>query len=170
MPITPKGTRIWPICMPLGRYLKLDISPIGSGRAAICCRPSAILWMDFSVIASLSNMAASKPLAFAASISCLLAANSADFSRRTAAAIKFSAWFLALVSAAAMAREAARAATPSFCIVSLISMDDIILTYYLARTLAKPKQSLESSNQASPCITPLAVRSISHSFCSAASS
>ena len=45
MPNTPSGTRIWPTLMPLGRWRRFVISPIGSGIAAICSQPSATVSM-----------------------------------------------------------------------------------------------------------------------------
>ena len=42
IPITPRGTLLFPIINPLGLFFMERTSPIGSSNLAICTRPSAI--------------------------------------------------------------------------------------------------------------------------------
>ena len=73
MPITPRGTRIWPTWMPLGRDFMFEISPIGSGIAASCSQPSAQVSMIFGVSLRRSTIGADRPAAVARSMSRALA-------------------------------------------------------------------------------------------------
>src|SRR3989454_9482722 len=113
MPTTPKGTRIRPTWMPVGRYLRSLISPTGSGSAAICRRPSAIAATVAGFKVRRSTNAASLPVARAPATSWALAARSFASSRRIAAAIASSAESLACVDARARTRAAARARSPT---------------------------------------------------------
>ncbi|MGF6876583.1 hypothetical protein OKW35_006062 [Paraburkholderia sp. MM5477-R1] len=92
--------------MPLGRYFRLLISPIGSASAATWRRPSTIVFSALSDSVNRSMNAASWPLPRARSRSRALAAFSRSASRSIASATAASAAFFAAVDARAIAREA----------------------------------------------------------------
>ena len=57
MPTTPSGTRFFPIIRPFGRFFMERTSPIGSSKAATCCKPSAI----WAILASFSIRRSNSP-------------------------------------------------------------------------------------------------------------
>ena len=122
MPTTPRGTRILPTWMPLGRRFISVIAPMGSGRAATWRRPSIMLWMVLSDSSKRSSSAGSKPLSRPRCISNALAALRAARWASKASAMAMRALFLVWVSAAAMTRDALRASRPR---VVMYSMTDI---------------------------------------------
>jgi hypothetical protein len=101
--------------MPLGWRLTLLISPIGSGMAASCSQPSAMVSMTLSVRRRRSTMGAAKPAASAAAISRALASCKGSPPARSKRASSLSAEFLARVAARAISAEAARAWRPRVC-------------------------------------------------------
>jgi hypothetical protein len=114
MPNTPSGTRMRPTWMPLGRRFISVISPTGSGIAASCSQPSATVSRACAVSCKRSTIGAANPAACAAATSFALAACKAAALARSRRANATNAAFLAAVGAAAIAREAARAATPTW--------------------------------------------------------
>ncbi|MNC84540.1 hypothetical protein D3C83_00960 [compost metagenome] len=115
MATTPIGTRILATLMPEGRLRGLVTSPMGSGSAAICRRPSAIAAITLDVSVRRSTAAESRFCRFASSRSRALASISCLRPRSIAAAISFNARFLVAVLARATMRAAARAWRPTLC-------------------------------------------------------
>ncbi len=122
IPMTPRGTRILPSLIPLGRSVSSVVSPIGSASLATCCSPSIIPSMRASLSSKRSTNAGSRPFSrpffksrkFAAKTCWRLLFSSSAMASRAA--------FFTLVLVAAITREAERACCPSFCIYSLIFM------------------------------------------------
>src|SRR5438552_3746155 len=132
VPTTPSGTRMRPTWIPDGRYLRSAISPIGSGRATICRRPSAIASMPDCGSVRRSTNAASSPAARDASTSRALAARSRLPSRSSATAALSRAAFLLAVEARASTRDAAHAAPRRVARASASSTVNAILAIELS--------------------------------------
>ncbi len=100
--------------MPLGRRFSSMISPTGSGMAAICSQPWATVSMIAGVSLSRSSIGALRPAACAAATSFAFCGQKRRAVGTQPSRQRHSAASLAAVGAAAMAREAARAATPTW--------------------------------------------------------
>src|SRR5438105_10843802 len=148
MPKTPSGTRIWPTEMPLGRWRRLTISPIGSGIAAICSQPSATVSMIFGVSLRRSTIGAARPAACAASMSRWLAGFSEAPSLRSKRANAVRAALRAAVGDDAMRVLAARAAAPMWAIVAWRSVGLIARIFADGRVAAHARRESPSEPDA----------------------
>ena len=107
IPTTPSGTRTWRISSPLGRTVEAIPSPTGSGRAAVCRRPSAMALMRPSSRCRRSRNEFFMPRRRAASQSSSFAAKISGISSVSASAMAKSASFFTAVRVAARRRAAA---------------------------------------------------------------
>src|SRR3989304_7581891 len=159
MPITPNGTRIFPTNNPLGLLHIWTISPTGSDRAAISCKPAAISFIRLGLRVKRSIMADDNPLSLTPAISFRLASSKYSPFCSNLPAIFSKARSFALEDTFAIHLAALRASWASFktsCLISInIPPHQVILSE--AKNLnphrLRPFATLRVTDGQSPCIS-----------------